>query len=60
MISTTKGSFDLEELISNIWSNWRQAIYLYLEIKLWHVYKSLLPSVKGLSIYFHVESSPSY
>ena len=30
------------------------------KIELWHLYKSLLPSTKGLSIYFHVESSPSY
>ena len=28
--------------------------------ELWHLYKSLLPSAKGLSIYFHVESSSSY
>ena len=33
---------------------------LYFKIELWHLYKSLLPSVKGLSIYFYVESSPSY
>ena len=33
-------------------------IYLYFKIKLWHLYKSLLPSAKGLSIYFYVESSP--
>ena len=31
-----------------------------LKIELWHLYKSLLPSAKGLSIYFYVESSPSY
>ena len=30
------------------------------KIELWHLYKSLLPSAKGLSIYFYVESSPSY
>ena len=30
------------------------------KIELWHLYKSLLSSVKGLSIYFYVESSPSY
>ena len=30
-----------------------------LKIELWHLCKSLLPSVKGLSIYFYVESSPS-
>ena len=35
-------------------------IHLYFKIELWHLYKSLLPSAKGLSIYFHVESSPSY
>ena len=35
-------------------------IYLYFKIELWHLYKSLLPSAKGLSIYFYVESSPSY
>ena len=33
---------------------------LYFRIELWHLYKSLLPSAKGLSIYFYVESSPSY
>ena len=27
------------------------------KIELWHLYKSLLPSAKGLSIYFYVESS---
>ena len=31
---------------------------LYFKIELWHLYKSLLPSAKGLSIYFYVESSP--
>ena len=31
---------------------------LYFKIELWHLYKSLLPSMKGLSIYFYVESSP--
>ena len=30
-----------------------------LKLKLWHLCKSLLPSVKGLSIYFYVVSSPS-
>ena len=30
------------------------------KIELWHLYKSLLPSAKGLSIYFYVESSSSY
>ena len=30
------------------------------KIELWDLYKSLLPSAKGLSIYFYVESSPSY
>ena len=30
------------------------------KLKLWHLYKSLLPSAKGLSIYFYVESSSSY
>ena len=30
------------------------------KIELWHLYKSRLPSAKGLSIYFYVESSPSY
>ena len=30
------------------------------KLELWHLYKSLLPSAKGLSIYFYVESSPSY
>ena len=29
------------------------------KIELWHLYKSLLPSAKGLSIYFYVVSSPS-
>ena len=33
---------------------------LYLKIELWHLYKSLLPSTKGLSIYFYAESSSSY
>ena len=28
------------------------------KIELWHLYKSLLPFAKGLSIYFYVESSP--
>ena len=30
-----------------------------LKIELWHLYKSLLPSAKGLSIYFYVVSPPS-
>ena len=30
------------------------------KLELWHLYKSLIPSMKGLSIYFCVESSPSY
>ena len=30
------------------------------KLELWHLCKSLLPSAKGLSIYFYVESSPSY
>ena len=29
-----------------------------LSFELWHLCKSLLPSAKGLSIYFYVESSP--
>ena len=33
-------------------------IHLYFKTELWHLYKSLLPSAKGLSIYFYVESSP--
>ena len=33
-------------------------MHIYFKIKLWHLYKSLLPSAKGLSIYFYVESSP--
>ena len=28
--------------------------------ELWHLHKSLLPSKKGLPIYFYVESSSSY
>ena len=35
-------------------------IHLCFKTELWHLYKSLLPSTKGLSIYFYVESSPSY
>ena len=31
--------------------------YLYFKTELWHLYKSLLPSAKGLSIYFYIESS---
>ena len=30
-----------------------------LKLELWHLCKSLLPFVKGLSIYFYVVSSPS-
>ena len=30
---------------------------LYFKIELWHLYKSLLPSVKGLPIYVYVEKS---
>ena len=30
------------------------------KIELWHLYKTLLPFAKGLSIYFYVESSSSY
>jgi hypothetical protein len=30
------------------------------KLELWHLYKSLLFSAKGLSIYFYVESSSSY
>ena len=33
-------------------------ILIYFKTELWHLYKSLLPSAKGLSIYFYVESSP--
>ena len=33
---------------------------LNLSFELWHLYKSLLPSAKGLSIYFYAESSSSY
>ena len=35
-------------------------IHIYFKTELWHLYKSLLPFVKGLSIYFYVESSSSY
>ena len=35
-------------------------IHLYFKTELWHLYKSMLPSAKGLSIYFYVESSSSY
>ena len=31
---------------------------LYFKIELWHLYKSLLPSAKGLSIYFYVDHPP--
>ena len=35
-------------------------IYLCLQnLELWHLYKSMLPSAKGLSIYVSVESSSS-
>ena len=37
----------------------QNVIYLYFKIELWHLYKSMLPSTKGLSIYFNVESSSS-
>ena len=30
------------------------------KLELWHLCKSMFPSKKGLSIYFYVESSPSY
>jgi len=30
------------------------------KLELWHLCKSLLPSAKGLPIYFYVESSSSY
>jgi hypothetical protein len=30
-----------------------------LKLELWHLCKSLLPSAKGLSIYFYVVPSPS-
>ena len=30
------------------------------KLELWHLCKSLLPSAKGLSIYFYLESSSSY
>ena len=33
---------------------------LYFKTEIWHLYKSLLPSAKGLSIYFYAESSSSY
>ena len=33
---------------------------LFSNFELWHRYKSLLPSAKGLSIYFYAESSPSH
>ena len=36
----------------------KNIIHLYSKTELWHLYKSLLPSAKGLSIYFYVESSP--
>ena len=35
----------------------KMLVNLYFKIELWHLYKSLLPSAKGLSIYFYVESS---
>ena len=46
------------------WSEWeggmsQNIIYIYFKIELWHLCKSLLPSAKGLSIYFYVVSSPS-
>ena len=31
---------------------------LYFKTEIWHLYKSLLLSAKGLPIYFYVESSP--
>ena len=33
-------------------------IYLGFKTELWHLCKSMLPSAKGLSIYFYVVSSP--
>ena len=38
----------------------QKIIHLYFKIEVWHLYKSLLPSAKGLSIYFYAESSSSY
>ena len=38
----------------------KMLLNLYFKIELWHLYKSLLPSAKGLSIYFYAESSSSY
>ena len=32
--------------------------YVLKKLELWHLFKSLLPSAKGLSIYFYVASSP--
>ena len=52
---------EISQLLCWQWKYTAQnVIYLYFKIKLWHLYKSLLPSAKGLSIYFYVESSPSY
>ena len=34
-------------------------ISTFFRFELWHLYKSILPSTKGLSIYFYVESSSS-
>ena len=38
----------------------KNIIHLYFKTELWNLYKSLLPSAKGLSIYFYAESSSSY
>ena len=35
-------------------------IHFYFKTELWHLYKSMLQSAKGLSIYFYAESSSSY
>ena len=38
----------------------KNIILLYFKTELWYLYKSLLPSANGLSIYFYAESSSSY
>ena len=52
---------EISQLLCWQWKYTAQSvIHLYFKIEIWHLYKSLLPSAKGLSIYFYVESSPSY
>ena len=55
MISPSLGCYVVNESIPL-----KKLFTSVLKLELWYLCKSLLPFAKGLSIYFHVESSSSY